>query len=688
MSAYPHLFSPLRIGSVTVKNRIMQTAHVKLFAHDAVDSQRNVDYQAARAKGGAGLLITGNRVVHPTSTTGFPRVAWAYLREALEADRRLTDAVHEHGAAIFAQLNHFGLNATSDSADDLRVLWGPSAVKSPAYGETPKAMEHEDIREVVEWWGRSAELSREGGFDGTEVHISHSYLLHQFLSPLYNKRTDEYGGSFENRLRFAREVIDEVRGRVGSDWVVGVRISLTDFVPGGLDIEDAVRVAQELERAGGIDYVNVTAAGYHNIWRAIEPSDVPDGYLVELCAQVKAAVAGLPVFTVGGIKDAALAEEILAAGQADMVAMTRAQIADPEFANKARDGRENEIVHCIRGNQGCIGRVFKGLPIACTVNPEAGREGRFGGPLPRADSPARWLVAGGGPAGLKAAATLAERGHEVILVEQADRLGGQVNLILRTPAREEFGWLVTDLERRLGRFGVDVRLETEATPALVQELDPDAVVVATGAVASRTGFSSVNPLVESLPGVEQDNVLTGWEVLLGERPVGRRVVVLDDDGTRAAAGVCEVLLDRGSEVELVSRWNALFPTTLTTLDMAHLYSRLLGKGLSYRLNAWASAIEGDVVRVFNLYTGAAETIESVDTVVLAAGAKANDGLYFDLKGHVENLHRIGDCVAPRKLDHAIYEGYLAGRELWSPEERYIYEGELERWEEVRIPVGA
>ncbi|HXJ63199.1 MAG TPA: hypothetical protein VNN79_05550, partial [Actinomycetota bacterium] len=360
MGAYPHLFSPLRIGSVSVRNRIMQTAHVKLFAHDAVDSQRNVDYQVARAKGGAGLLITGNRVVHPTSTTGFPRVAWAYLRGALEADRRLTDAVHEHDAAIFAQLNHFGLNASSDSADDLRVLWGPSAVKSPAYGETPKAMELEDIQEVVEWWGRSAELSREGGFDGTEVHISHSYLLHQFLSPLYNKRTDEYGGSFDNRLRFSREVIDEVRRRVGPDWVVGVRISLTDFVPGALDVDDAIRVAQELERAGGLDYVNVTAAGYHNIWRAIEPSDVPDGYLVDLSAQVKASVS-LPVFAVGGIKDAELAEEIVAAGKADMVAMTRAQIADPEFANKAREGREDEIVHCIRGNQGCIGRVFKGL---------------------------------------------------------------------------------------------------------------------------------------------------------------------------------------------------------------------------------------------------------------------------------------------------------------------------------------
>jgi len=687
MSLYPHLFSPLRIGSVTVRNRIMQTAHVKLFARDAVDSQRNVDYQVARARGGAGLLITGNRVVHPTSTTGFPRVAWAYLREALDADRHLTEAVHEHDAVIFAQLNHFGVNASSDSADDLRVLWGPSAVKSPAYGETPKAMEQEDIREVVEWWGRSAELSREGGFDGTEVHISHSYLLHQFLSPLYNKRTDEYGGSFENRLRFAREVIEEVRRRVGSDWVVGVRISLSDFIPGALDVEDAIRVAQELEGDGRIDYVNVTAAGYHNIWRAIEPSDVPDGYLVELTAKVKSSLAELPVFAVGGIKDAALAEKIVADGKADMVAMTRAQIADPEFASKAREGREGDIVHCIRGNQGCIGRVFKGLPIACTVNPAAGREGRFA-TLPPADPPARWLVAGGGPAGLKAAATFAERGHSVTLVEKQDRLGGQVSLILLTPGREEFGWITIDLERRLGRLGVDVRLGTEATPELVRELAPDGVIVATGAVPGRTGFSSVNPLVETLPGVEQDNVLTVWDVLLGTRPVGKRVVVLDDDGTRAAAGVCEVLLDGGSEVELVSRWNALFPATLTTLDMAHLYSRLLGKGLAYRLNSWASAIEDQTVSIFNLYTGASETIEGIDTVVLATGPKANDELYFALKGEVENLHRIGDCVAPRKLDHAIYEGYLAGRELWSPEERYIYEGELERREGAEIPLGA
>ena len=677
MSRYPHLFSPLQIGPVTVRNRIMQTAHIKLFARDGIDSERNVAYQAARAKGGAGLLITGNRLVHPTSTTGFSRGAYQFLKGALEIDQKMTAAVHGHGAAIFTQLNHFGLNAASDFADDLRVLWGPSAVKSPAYGETPKEMELEDIAEVVEWWARSAELSREAGFDGTEVHISHSYLLHQFLSPLYNKRTDEYGGSFENRLRFAREVIAAVRSRTGRDWAVGVRVSLSDFIPGALDIADAVQVAQTLEADGLIDFVNVTAAGYHNIWKAIQPSDEPDGYLVDLAAEVKRAVT-LPVFTVGGIKDAALAEEILASGKADMVAMTRAQIADPEFANKAREGREDEITHCIRGNQGCIARVFKGQPISCTVNPAAGREGRFGeGTLSPAAAPGHWVVVGGGPAGMRAAGTLALRGHRVTLLEREEALGGQVNLILKTPGRAEFAHLVRDAERRLARTGVEVVTGVEATAESVLALSPGGVLIATGAQASRTGFSSVNPLAAGLAGADLPNVVTSWDVLRDESLARGRVVLLDDDGTRLAAGVAEVLLDRGASVEVVTRFNALFPATFYHLDMAILYGRLFSKGLTHRLNCWASGFDGSTLSLFNLYTGAPEAAEGVDTVVLACGSKAEDGLYFALKGRVSELRRAGDCVAPRKLDHAIYEGELAGRELWDPRERYIYDGELE-----------
>ena len=681
MSRYPALFSPLDIGNITVRNRIMQTAHVKLFTHNGIDSERNIAYQVERAKGGAGLLITGNRLVHPTSTTGMPRFSFAYLKGALELDQKMTSSVHEHGAAIFAQLNHFGLNATSDAADDLRVLWGPSGVKSPAYGETAKAMEREDIAELVDWWARSAEITREGGFDGTEVHIAHSYMLHTFLSPVYNKRTDEYGGSFENRMRFTREVIDGIRERCGRDWVVGVRVTLSDFIPGGLTVGDAVKTARMLEDNGSIDYVNVSAAGYHNVHEAIQPSDVPDGYLVDMTAELKSAVNKLPVFTVGGIKDAAYAEEILTNGYADMVAMTRAQIADPEFANKAREGREDEIYHCIRGNQGCIGRVFKGLAINCTVNPAAGREGRFGaGTLTPTAAPRNWLVVGGGPAGMKAAETLAKRGHSVRLQERADRLGGQVNLILKTPGRETFANITADLERHMAAAGVDVQLGVEATAESVAAASPGPVLLATGALPSRSGFSIVNPLVDELPGVEHDNVLTVWDVLEGTKEAGQQVVVLDDDGSRFASGVCEVLLDAGKSVEVVSRFNALFPSTLYNLEMAHVYRRVMENGLTDRLNHWAKEFDGSNLTVFNLYTGAETVIEGVDSLVLATGPKANESLYYELKGAIPELYRIGDCVAPRKLDHAIYEGYLAGRELWDPEERYIYEGELETLE--------
>ncbi len=295
MSAYPHLFSPLRIGNVTVRNRIMQTAHVKLFAEAAVDSQRNVDYQAARARGGAGLLITGNRVVHPTSTTGFPRVAWQYLPEALEADRRLTDAVHEHGAVIFAQLNHFGLNATSDSADDLRVLWGPSAVKSPAYGETPKAMEPEDIAEVVEWWARSAELSPRGRL--RRHRGAHLAQLPAAPVPL---------AALQQADRRVRRLVREpaaVRARGDRRRSCAGRRRLGRRRP-----DQPQRLHPRRARRRGRDPRRADARGRRarsttstspppattTSSCAIQPSDEPDGYLVDLTAQVKAAVGGCP----------------------------------------------------------------------------------------------------------------------------------------------------------------------------------------------------------------------------------------------------------------------------------------------------------------------------------------------------------------------------------------------------------
>ena len=681
MSAYPHLLSPLRIGSTEVRNRVMQTAHAKMYSQFGHDSQRDIDYQVARAKGGAGLLITGNRLVHPTSTTGNQRFMWAYLKDAVKTNRRLTDAVHEHGAAIFEQLNHFGGNATSDSADDIRVLWGPSNVKSPSYGEMPKAMEREDIQELIDWWAHCAELSREGGFDGTEVHIAHSYLLHQFLSPLYNKRTDEYGGSLENRLRLTREVIDAIRDKVGDDWTVGIRLNLHDYMPGGLTDDDAVAAARHLQEHCRIDFVNVSAAGYHNIHMAMQPSDEPDGYLVEMTARVKAA-SDVPVFTVGGIKDPALGDEIVATGKADMVAMTRALIADPEFANKAAAGRADEIVHCIRGNQGCIGRIYKGFPVSCTVNPVTGREGRFAD-LPPAEQPGRWVVVGGGAAGMKAAETLGKRGHEVVLLERDAELGGQLKLVVKTPGRHMWNVVTRDLKVQMGLAGVEIRTGVEATPELVAELAPDGVVVATGAVPSRSGFSPVMPMLDELPRADDSRVFSLWDAIEGAPGIGRRVVLLDDDGSRAAAGAAEVLLDAGHEVHIATRWNQLLPFTLGGLDMATLYERLFRKGLTYTINTWATEIGPDAVEMVNIYTGDADPSLPYDSVVVT-GQKPDDALYFALKDLDLNVHRVGDAVACRKLDHAIYEGYLAGRELFDPHERYIYEGELEREEATLV----
>lgn len=683
--AYPHLAAPITIGRLDVRNRIMQTGHSKQFSHEGVDSQRDLKYLAERAKGGIGLMITGNRFVHPTSSAGAPRFAWGYLPKAVSADRRITSAVHEHGAIIFAQLNHFGVNGSSENVDDLRVLLGPSAVPSPEYNEVPKEMDEGDIESVTEGWARCAEYSRDGGFDGVEVHLSHAYLLHQFLSPLYNHRTDEYGGSLTNRLRFGQRVIERVRRRVGDDFGVSVRLSLSDFVPGGMTIDDAVAIAQRLVSTGGIDLITVTAGGYHDgLFNAIATADREDGWLIGLTAQVKRAAGDVPVCVVGGIQRPAQAEEVLAGGQADMVALTRAQIADPEWANKVLGGHEREVTRCIRGNQGCISRSFRGFPISCTVNPAAGREAVFGsGTLTAAASARRWLVVGGGPAGMKAAEVLARRGHRVSLWEQADRLGGQVNLIVRTPGRESFGFITEDLEHHLRDLDVDIRLDAEATPARVEAAEADAVVIATGAEPDRTGFSSIAPLVREVPKSNGSNVFTVWDVLTDSAEMSGPVVVLDDDGSRYSAGVVEVLLDRGLDVELVSRFGEVFPALATTLDLGEVYTRVVNKGMRYQVNRWVRAIGPSSVRLYDVFTEHEVTVEPVGAVVLATRPRANASLHAQLVGRVEELHLIGDALAPRRLDHAIYEGELAGREMFS-NERYIVEGDLERFPDAAM----
>ena len=677
MSRYPHLFSPLRIGNTTVRNRLMQTAHGKAYSVRNLVSQRDYDYKVARAAGGVGLMITGSRPVHPT---GAQRGATlAYLREGIPFDRRLTAAVQDHGAVIYAQLAHVGMMMPSDGNDDPRVLWSSSPIPSPHPSEVAKEMEPEDIEELIDSFRISAEIVREGGYQGVELHFAHSYLIHQFLSSMFNRRSDGYGGPLENRLRLPMRIVDRVRAAVGRDFVVGVRLGMTDFLDGAHDLADTIAVVTALRDGGRMDYASLSAAGF-NKGLEIAPSDVPSGHMVGMAAEVKAAVPGMITFAIGGLNDPAQADEIIRNNQADMVAMTRTMIADPEFPNKVRQGREDEVYHCIRANQGCISRVFRGHAVACTVNPATGREALLGlGTAEKAGSPRRWLVVGGGPAGMKAAEGLGRAGHEVTLLEATDRLGGQVNLAMETPGRDTFAWLVTDLRTHLDKLGVEIRLGARATAGLVAGENAHGVVVATGALPGRDGFSNAAPLTRRLPGVDLPHVLTPWEVLGEGRPTGDRVLVLDGDGSRYAAGTTEALLDRGAAVELISPHADLFPGTVTTLDRTFVYQRLFSKGLVYRLNSWVTEIASGSVTVRNLYSGQVQAVEGIDTVVLITGRVADDTLYKELKGEVERLYRIGDCVAPRSLDHAIYEGFVAGRELWSLRDRQIGAGQLETW---------
>lgn len=677
---YPHLFSPLQIGNMKVRNRIMQTAHAKVFGYpDGLTNRREVFYQKERARGGIGLIITGNRLVHPTSNTGSRGFNWGYRKEIIDREREVTRVVHGEGAKIIAQQNHFGINGSSSAGDDYRVLWSASAVKSPAFGETAKAMEIEDMEEVADYWALCCAYSREAGFDGVEVHLAHSYLLHQFHSALFNKRGDEYGGSFENRMRYPLEVIRRVREKVGKDFVVGIRIPLVEMAPDGFDVDHAVRIATRVAETGLIDYVNTTVATYHDIGYAMPTNDIPDGWTLDRVAKVRSAVE-IPVFAVGGIKNPAMAEEALSDGKADMIAMTRAQIADPEYANKVREGREDDIYHCIRCNQGCIGRLFQARPITCILNPGTGREERFGvDTVEPASDPGHWVVVGGGPAGMKAAEILSQRGHRVTLFEKEEKLGGQVNLILKTPRRDSFAWIARDLESHMRKNGVEIRLGRAADAEAITSLSPNGVIIATGSDALKTGYSSIAPMVDEVPGVGQSNVLTVPEILEEPEQAGERVLLLDDDGTRYVLGTAELLLDHGKEVHILTRFNGLAPNIVQTLDQPFMFRKLFGKGLTYTINHWVRGIDGRKVTIYNLFTGEKAMLNGFDTVVLATGHSPRDTLYFHLKEELDNVHRIGDCHAPRQIEHAIYEGMLAGRELFDVSTKYLETGALEQW---------
>ncbi|MEZ5321818.1 MAG: mycofactocin system FadH/OYE family oxidoreductase 2 [Microthrixaceae bacterium] len=534
------LWSPLRIGPVTVRNRVVFSAHLTNYAtQDGLASPQHAAYYAERARGGAGLIITEE---HSTHLTDWPyeKLIHGFRPEVVEGYRAITEAVHRHRTPIFAQINHNGGQASSMFSR--LPVWAPSAVADPLFREVPKAVSASEIDEIVAGYALVAAHCREGGFDGIELQCSHSSIVRGFLSPATNRRTDDYGGPIEARARLLVEIVSAVREAIGPGLALGVRLCGDELIDGGTTIADAVATARIVEATGHVDYINTSIGVATASLFMIEASmHIPPNYAMFIPSALRAAVE-LPVVGVGRFKDPLQADRALREGLCDLVGVVRGQIADADFVRKARAGRAEDVRLCLSCNQECVGRMGLNRWLGCIENPRTGRESQGVGLAAPVARRRRVLVVGAGPAGMQAAIAAARNGHHVTVLEREREVGGQLRIAATVPNRAELGDLVRNQLAECGRLGVVVETDVDATVEGVRAHGADEVVVATGAVPARPWWAPE----------EADWIVDVRDVLEGRAHPQGDVVVLDEVGFHHATSVAELLADRGCRVEVVT----------------------------------------------------------------------------------------------------------------------------------------
>lgn len=661
MTSHDELFTPLEVGSLTLANRLFTTAHATQLVEDDPDGhhgwsvlgRRALAYYEERARGGFALQVIGQTQVHPQAGTDRPS---SYGPVVVDRYHAIAEACHRHGSAVFVQLNHNGIERGSTGPDAWEPMWTASA-RPAGHGEMTRSMSEGEIAELVGAFADAARRCQEAGVDGVEIHAAHPHMLGEWLTEAFNHRSDRYGGSLEGRLRIVVEIIEAVRSAVGPDFVVGVRTNGAWTAPGGHTVEEGVAIASALAATGRIDFLDVSGVP------TIGGIGTPFAALVPWAAAVKAAVPELPVFAVGRIVRPEQAAEVIASGAADMVGMTRASIADPDLPRKALEGRDREIHVCIGAGQGCLMRNRERRPLTCQQNAAAGREELWGGAtLTPSPTPRRLVVVGGGPAGLEAAVTAARVGHEVTLLERDDVLGGQIRLITRNPRRAEFAEIVAVRAHEAALLGVDVRLATAATVESIVALAPDRVVVATGSRPRRSGWYTPRPHQATLPGHDLPHVRTTWDVLGGACDDARHVAVIDAHGYHHTMDAVEHLARLGVRTTLVGATAVPVPG-IDDHDRPDAMRVLAAGPVELRPSTLAEAITEHGVELRGTFRGETSTLTDVDAVVLSIGQDPVDELSVALTAAGVPHDVVGDCGAPRGVEHAVFEGHRAGRSL-------------------------
>ncbi len=656
-NVYENLFAPLTLGSKTAHNRFVFAAHqTNLATHNRFE-QRHVDYYAARAAGGVGIIVLEGSVTHP-SDRPYEYCVFGYDEQVTAGYRLVADAIHAHGALALAHLTHSGMQGSSHVSQ--HTLWAPSPVPEVNSREMAKEMEPEDIAAVVEGFARSARYALASGLDGVEINAGQDSLIRQFLSPLTNMRSDSYGDTPENRLRFAREVIRAVRDTARSidrNAVVGLRLSGDEHAPwAGIKPEDALEIARQLAEDGLLDFISVTSGSIYSTHLTRPGLYMPPGFAAHLAGNIK-AVVNVPIFAQGSIVDPRMASGLLVEGQADAVEMTRALIADPDLPNKVRAGHLEDVRPCILSNQDNIINMVQNPRLSCVNNPAAGYEGESEfAPLTPVATPQRVLVAGGGAAGLEAARVAALRGHKVTLYEKSEHLGGTLRLAAAASGRERLALAVDWLERQVRNLPVTIKLGVDVTPELVKSEAPDAVIVAVG---GRPGTMAAIDLSKAAL------VVNPRQVLQGEVPdTPGKVVLLDEIGDQVGMGVAEWFADRGWQVEVVTGDMFVGQRLTASMELTPWNQRACAKGITFRPQIDVARVSGRTMIGSDHFQHDEEIrIEDIDLIVTVTHEVPNEELYFALKQAGMRVYRAGDCVAPRYMSQAILEGYRTGREV-------------------------